>query len=413
MIFSIILLISSGRAIASGTDPIKPLKDLRNDALEIVKDFELEDLGLKVGAPEYPKVKSLLITSIKEEMTNLEVFLDKVNDSLSKDYSLVMGLKREKQTKPVKNAIKIGVDRLSDRAYTFYSGYQMHLWKLISLSAHYEKLLEECRSVLCAEKLIQDLGYWFKKAKRINKKLDLDVTKIPAKENLKKILKGRMETMEERKVIVTKYLPVAITQEEYDQVLEDERLEREEQERIALERDRQLQAAAASNTPEYQCEKLVSLQDDESYECINPYKTVNGQQIRISSEDKASNICSSQGLKLAKLAWNSKVVSKDSYTITSIQCDALTFKPAQRIRFEEKIRLSDGEIIFKDIRILSQDGFLSIQNTSENGRFLCEELGLKLKNIPRSEWSYNGHFSFPSSKKYHSTKTISDLACQE
>jgi hypothetical protein len=429
-LLAVLAIVSSVSAHAQYHNDIAPIKGARSDAKGLIKSFQLQNLNLDSGAPEYTKIyNEMFVPAIKEESDKLEKSLDAINQALSKDYSLIMSLKGKPQTTALKATIKIAEERLASAADSMVSEYyHKPIKNVITLNNSFSKIVGKCLTVLCVNQVKEDFVKWIKISSSINKKLDLETTSMDKVPSFSTFIKKALESNSNKALEVGNHLAVSLTKEEYENILaaeqkliDDARIKKE------------AEAAAAGlmpNAPKdgYGCEK-TSDYNSQAVICTNPHMIKDGQQISMSSssfnDEKYKGICGSLGLvtdrELVPMAWSTPKNVIDSFSIKSVVC----LKPSplthqERIKFTSKLLMEDGSTLFVDPRFLfgSSDikGFSA--NSTYYGDDICQFLGYKTA-INVSKWetkrTYDGDF-IPNSnrtiEKENSSYVWSQITCK-
>jgi hypothetical protein len=168
LIFPILFGAISTTAMAQYHNDIKPINEVNDNARRIVKDFELQDLKLVVGAPEYKYIYKNFLTSIKAKEEQLAKDLSLISGNLSYDYSILKSLEGKSKTSAIKTTIKQAEERLKEKVegqkYSYHAA-------LNSFIAPPQGLMEKCFSALCVNQVMEDYSRWIKKAAKLNKKI--------------------------------------------------------------------------------------------------------------------------------------------------------------------------------------------------------------------------------------------------
>lgn len=419
LIASLLSVVSTQSVMAQHQETISTLRDLRNEARVIIKDFELTDLKIEVGAPEYKAVRELLHANIQKEIVVLDKQLNDISSALSTDYSLIMSLKRQKGDSATKRTIEIATERLTSKANELTAGYHARLKGIILLSSYQVPLLQKCATVLCVEKVSSDFQNWFKKSKNLNRNLDLEVTKMNKVPQMNDLISKEIDGLENNRNDIGKYLPVALSVEQYNEVLriEEEKKAQElriqaekEADRLERERKRQGQMEKIKRRADqpYGCEQVEELKENDIYKCKDPYKLVNGVKNRINDlpADVYANLCAAHGLKtpVIKAAWITGIGSDYerswskhmNYYYDYVTCDDSSFDGMSRLSYE-KTNLVDGSIVIKNLRVSMGKvtaGISSFGNSSSNinTTAICLLLGYRRASEERG---YSDNYYMP------------------
>ena len=366
-LLAVLAIVSSVSAHAQYHNDIAPIKDARSDAKSLIKSFQLQNLNLDSGAPEYTKIyNEMFVPSIKEESDKLEKSLDAINQALSKDYSLIVSLKGKQQTTALKATIKIAEDRLAAAAESMVSEYyHKPIKSVITLNNSFSKVVSKCLTVLCVNQVKEDFVKWIKISSSINKKLDLETTSMDKVPSFSSFTKKALESNSNKALEVGNHLAVSLTKEEYQDILaaeqkllDDARIKKEEEAaRLKAE-----QEATQGSTPVlqegYGCEK-TSEHNSQIVICSNPHVIKDGQKITMSSasfnDEKYKAVCSTLGLvtdrDLVPMTWWPVSNSIDTFSVKSVVC----LKPSpltheQRIKYDSKLLMEDGYTLFLEPR---------------------------------------------------------------
>jgi hypothetical protein len=205
LIFPILFGAISTTAWAQYHNDIKPINDVNNNARQIIKDFELQDMKLVVGAPEYKYVYSAFLSGIKTKEDQLAKDLSVIAKNLSYDYSILKSLEGKAKTSAMKTTVKQAEERLKSKVEE--QKYLYHA-ALNSFIAPPQGLMEKCLSALCVNQVTEDYSQWVKKAAKLNKKI-----KVYSSYKLKKMkFKKRkyIKNLKENSERISGYLPIAI-----------------------------------------------------------------------------------------------------------------------------------------------------------------------------------------------------------
>ena len=403
LIASVITLATLNTVSAQEQGTIPTLRDLRNEAKVIIKDFELTDLKIEAGAPEYRAIRDIMHANIKSEISALDAHLDDLNKQLSTDYSLIVSLKRsQKNDAALKRTIEVATQRLEARANELSGAYHARLRSLILLSPYQLPLLKKCLTVLCVEKVNLDFQTWFKKAKSLNRSLDLEVTEMKEIPKFAKVVKAENEKLENSKTQVSNYLPVALTKEQYEDIQraeqekidaaaraeqakkdEEARSQRAKEEQLRLEEQtRQAKAEKLKrkeNQP-YGCGRLDELKANEIYKCVEPYKMVGGVKNNINAlpVEVYQDVCAAHGLKMASLraSWKGETATEafSGYYFTSVTCEDVGHNGLSRYSYGTTY-LTDGSIVLNDFKIQMANNTAARLYSANEATSVCQTLG--------------------------------------
>lgn len=416
---SVLTLACLNQVHAQEQGSIPTLRDLRNEAKVIIKDFELTDLKIDAGAPEYRAIRDIMHENIKTEIAALDVHLDDLNKQLSTDYSLIVSLKKnERNDAALRRTIEVATQRLEAKANELTGAYHNRLRSLILLTPYQMPLLKKCLTVLCTEKVNLDFQRWFKKAKTLNRSLDLEVTEMKEIPKFAKVLKAEDDRLENSKLQVSNYLPVAITKEQYEDHVRAEQAKVDEAARIAREkaeaearakREKEEQIAKEEATRQakaeklkrrenqpYGCTKLEENKANEVYKCVDPYKLINGVKSNINDVSVVyKDICAAHNLTVPSLNYpwvGGKSQTDNGYYYTSVTCVDSVVDVKERFNFS-KTFLTDGSMILNDVTVKINGGTARLKSINE-AHEVCELFGYKSAQEPKtSNIGWNGVYA--------------------
>ncbi|GEM_PF-4694041 len=205
LIFPLLFGAMTTTAMAQYHNDIKPINDVNDNARQIVKGFELEDMKLVVGAPEYKYVYKSFLAGIKAKEDQLAKDLSIIAGRLSYDYSILKSLEDKKKTAAMKQTIKQAEERLETKVEAEKYTYHAALTSFINPP---QDLMKKCLSALCVNQVMEDYSQWIKKAAKLNKKV-----KLYASFKLKKMKFKKRRTIKnyrESSESIASYLPIAI-----------------------------------------------------------------------------------------------------------------------------------------------------------------------------------------------------------
>ena len=332
-------LISSFNAFAQYHNDITPIRTARNDAKEVIRNFELQFRAVDAGAPEYLKIyQEDFLPKLKDETRKLEDSLDFINQSLSKDYSLIVSLKGKPQTTALKQTIKQAENRLESQANDLLDDYyHKPIKSVVTLDNSFSEVAKKCLTVLCVNQIKQDFIKWIKLSSSLNKSLDLETTSMEKIPKFNSFTKSSLDSIESEASVIGLYLPISITQEEYQEILRTQEAAR-------------IQAELDAKKDKFGCQNVEFLAGD-IHNCEFPYVVKNGERINLAanslSEDKYKNICASIKMKstLEVVPWelSSWENQFDSTFVKGVVCVEPPKKThEERLSSESKARLEDG-----------------------------------------------------------------------
>lgn len=415
-LLAVLAIVSSVSAHAQYHNDIEPIKGARNDAKELIKSFQLQNLNLDSGAPEYTAIyNKMFVPAIKEESDKLEKSLDAINQALSKDYSLIMSLKGKPQTTALKATIKIAEQRLADAASSMIAQYYHGPIKsVVTLNNSFSKIVTKCLTVLCVNQVKEDFVKWIKVSSSINKKLDLETTSMDKVPNFSAFTKKTLQANSDQALSVGNHLAVSLTKEEYEDILaaeqkviDDARIKKEAEEKAAREKAEAAAAAAAAAgesaveiQPEklvFGCDELQSYYKDINY-CRRPYILKDNTRVMMSAAsftpERYTAICESVGMKTTKQAipdaWGEWKNDIDAFAVKSVTC--VNVKGAktheQRLKYESKMLLESGiTLITKPSYVFENSKVAITAKGRENADTICQFFGLE-KGVEVNKWEY-------------------------
>ena len=401
-------MISSFNAFAQYHNDIEPIKGARNDAKGLIKSFQLQNMNLESGAPEYTKIyNEMFVPAIKVESDKLEQSLDAINQALSKDYSLIMSLKGKPQTTALKATIKIAEERLASAADGMLNDYyHKPIKSVVTLNNSFSKIVSKCLTVLCVNQVKEDFVRWIKISSSINKKLDLETTSMDKVPNFSTFTKNALKANSDEAIEVGNHLAVSMTKEEYEDILAAERkvieearikAEQEAAAKAAEEAARAKAEAEAASNPKIESYGCDGRQADVTgvVICHRPYVLRDIGQVGLAassySPEKHSVICASIGLKSDKeiipLSYDYTGNNIDRFAIKSVTCvDPQGNNHKKRATYESKMLLESGFTLitkpnyqFNDRRV---DG-IEVKNSDKNN--ICRFYGFNQAVNP-SNW---------------------------
>lgn len=391
---AVLTILTSMNAFAQYHNDIAPIKNARNDAKELVKSFQLVDMKLDSGAPEYSALyNDIFLPAIKEESARLEKSLDDINQALSKDYSLIMSLKGKDQTTALKETIKIAEARLAAAA-TKMTGPSYHapIKNVITLNDKFKTIVEKCLTVLCVSQVKEDFIKWIKLASKINKDLDLETTSMKKVPNLSSFTKSQLQDNSSLALSLSNHLAVSLTKEEYEDILETEKQKEAKKQEVAI----------AEVALDYKCSNIIG-ETKSTATCLHPYSLRDGAKISISTanftSDKQRQICEAVGFTFNEneISWliNEKPFGADAFSVRSVNCTQKTADSHEkRIEQSNKFLLEDGTVVLHSPRYRFQEATLSIYaSKNDNADDVCRFFGHQ-KAFEPSNWEREVHSSY-------------------
>lgn len=156
---------------------ISEIKPVVKEVSELTQNFKIDGTdNINLGAPDYKFASEYFLKIISQKKIKFEFFLNSLNAQLKPDYQIIEALRKENQTTAVASTLNQAKSRYKKAILDNQGWYRNELADFIYgdfyLTASY------CLTVLCIEKIKEDILSWIKVAKKINKDLDFDVAKL-------------------------------------------------------------------------------------------------------------------------------------------------------------------------------------------------------------------------------------------
>jgi len=168
--FAFAMIALSSSAFAQYHNDIGPIRDATSAARDIVKELELTNLNLVVGAPEYQYIYKSFLEDAKRKEAKFGADLDAIALKLSYDYSILKAMEGKPHSAAVKKTIEDAENRFQGQINAETGGYHNAVYAFITPP---RDLMAKCLSTLCVNQVMEDYRKWINLSKKINEKICL------------------------------------------------------------------------------------------------------------------------------------------------------------------------------------------------------------------------------------------------
>lgn len=150
---------------------IQPIKETKNEIRQMISDFKIASNESEVEAPEYRFSKILMLELMESKQNRLENYLSSLSRDFEKDYSIISNIKQLGNSDATKATVDEAKRRYKLRADENIESYQDELQ--IFITQDFDVVYNQCQTVLCINRVNEDVSAWVKIMGKVNMDLDL------------------------------------------------------------------------------------------------------------------------------------------------------------------------------------------------------------------------------------------------